>query len=622
MLSTATGRIGPILHAVAFAACVSAGVALRTAAAETVAAPAYRPLAYPAPVPGSYELPPLGAAADGAVLDHEGQSARLYDARDPDAVTILSFIYTSCRESNGCPMASFVIGRVARSVAADKILSKRTRFVTLSFDPVRDTPEKMTRYAERLRPPAGVSWRFLTTTGPEMLDPILEAYGQAVNHDRDSNGVLTGTLSHVLRVYLVDAQRRIRNIYSSSFLHADTVLADLETVLLEESPQREQDATRQTAGDSAAATTVPRPASALVDRATAKTTGLPPLPKLSEDPLTEPRVALGRLLFFDRRLSRNGTLSCAMCHVPEQGFTSNELATAAGIEGRSVRRNAPSLYNVAYRQMLFHDGRENALEQQVWGPLLADNEMGNPSVGFVIERIRQIPGYVKLFEEAFTGKGPSMETVGAALAAYERTLISGNSPFDRWRYKGETDAISESAQRGFRLFAGEAGCTACHTVGEQTAMFSDGSLHNTGVGYRQSMERPPARQTLELYSGVALEVDTTTLGSAAEAPPSDLGRYEITGDPADRWKYRTPGLRNVELTAPYMHDGSIASLEDVVRFYNAGGVPHDLLAPAMRPLSLDDTEVLDLVAFLESLTGEDVGALIVDATAAPVGDPG
>lgn len=602
--------------------CFCVGGTLRSAAAETVAAPAYRPLAYPAPAPGSYELPPLGAAADGAVIDRDGRSTRLFEEVGADGITILSFIYTSCRESNGCPMASFVLGRVARSVAEDETLRTRTRFVTLSFDPVRDTPEKMARYAERLRPPESVSWRFLTTTGPDALDPILEAYGQAVNHDRDANGARTGTLSHVLRVYLVDSRRRIRNIYSSSFLHADTVLADLETVLLEESSQRAAGAALKTSAANAKADAAFRQASALIDRATAKTPGLPLLPRLNEDPLTESRVALGRLLFFDRRLSRNGTLSCAMCHVPEQGFTSNELATAVGIEGRSVRRNAPSLYNVAYRPRLFHDGRENSLAQQVWGPLLADNEMGNPSVGFVIERIREIPGYVKLFAEAFPGKGPSMETVGAALAAYERTLISGNSPFDRWRYNGETDAISVSAQRGFRLFAGEAGCTACHTVGEQAAMFSDGSLHNTGVGYRQSMERPPARQILELDSGVALEVDTTTLGSAAEAPPSDLGRYEITGDPADRWKYRTPGLRNIELTAPYMHDGSLASLEDVVRFYNAGGVAHGLLDPAMRPLNLDDTEVLDLVAFLESLTGEDVEALLADATAAPVGDPG
>jgi cytochrome c peroxidase len=350
--------------------------------------------------------------------------------------------------------------------------------------------------------------------------------------------------------------------------------------------------------------------------------GLPPVPVPPDNPLTPAKVALGRRLFYDRRLSQNGTFSCAMCHIPEQGFTSNELATAVGIEGRTVRRNAPTIYNAAYQRHLFHDGRETRLEHQIWGPLLARNEMGNPSIGFVVERIRGLDDYADRFERAFPGRGLAIETVGMALASYQRTLVSGGSPFDRWHYGGEPDAIGPAAERGFELFRGKAGCVACHPVGPDAALFTDGGFHNTGVGYAASMGRPRGPRRIQVAPGQYLTVADEVVAQVRGPAPGDLGRYEVTQDPADRWKYRTPSLRNVALTAPYMHDGSLATLRDVVSFYDAGGVENEALDPLIHPLGLDPGEEEALVAFLETLTGSDVGTLVSDAFAAPIGDAG
>ncbi len=196
-----------------------------------------------------------------------------------------------------------------------------------------------------------------------------------------------------------------------------------------------------------------------------------------------------------------------MCHIPEQGFTSNEMATAVGFEGSSVPRNTPSLYNVAYVSRLFHDGREDALEQQVWGPLLARNEMANPSVGAVLKKLRQIPDYAGRFEAVFDGRGPGMETLGQALAAYQRTLVSGNSPFDRWHFGGDETALDAPAKRGYALFAGKAGCVGCHSVGQEQALFTDQQLHNTGLGYQKSMGIRAPKKRVTLAPGVFVDVD-------------------------------------------------------------------------------------------------------------------
>ena len=360
----------------------------------------------------------------------------------------------------------------------------------------------------------------------------------------------------------------------------------------------------------------------LVARARERHLGLPLLGFPASAPLSEERVALGRKLFFDRRLSLNGTQSCGMCHIPEQGFTNNELAIAVGIEGRSVGRNAPTLYNVAFLGTLFHDGREESLEQQAWQPMLHPNEMANPSIGFVIDKIASLPDYADLFETAFDGRGPDLETVPKALASYQRTLVSANSAFDRWYFGAETGAMDEAAIRGFRLFTGRAGCVACHAIEQDHALFTDQRLHNTGVGYARSQRREePGPSRVWLYPGVSIDVSAHLIRSVGEERVPDLGRYRVTSDPDDRWRFRTPSLRNVALTAPYMHDGSLATLEAVVAFYDGGGIPNRRLSPLIRPLELSDSERAELVAFLRALTGE-YRSLVLDAFAAPLGDVG
>ncbi len=346
--------------------------------------------------------------------------------------------------------------------------------------------------------------------------------------------------------------------------------------------------------------------------------GLPRIPVPDDNALTVEKVRLGRKMFFDRRLSANNTLSCAMCHIAEQGFAQNELKVPVGIEGKSVRRNAPTIYNTAYLPLLFHDGREISLENQVWAPLLAANEMGNLSIGAVILKIQGLADYAGLFTAAF-GRGPDMDTVGKALASYERTLVSGDSPFDRWYFGKVEAAIGESAKRGFALFRGKARCIGCHTVTPKSTLFTDNAFHNTGIGYYATMRPAKLKIDLLLAPGHIERVDTNLLTTTGTQQFSDLGRYEVTGLPADRWRYRTPTLRNVGLTAPYMHDGSLSTLRDVLRFYNRGGVSNEVLDPLISPLGLSDTEIDDLLTFLQSLTGSNVDALISDAFAAPIG---
>ncbi len=335
--------------------------------------------------------------------------------------------------------------------------------------------------------------------------------------------------------------------------------------------------------------------------------GLPPL-RLA--PLNAEAVSLGRKLFFDRRLSFSGVLSCAMCHVPEQGFAQNELATPVGHQGSMVKRNAPSLYNVGFRPRLFHDGREHSLENQVWSPLLAANEMANPSVGSVLGRIEGLPDYAGLFEAAF-GRGPGMETLGAALASYERTLLSADSSFDRYYFDANRDALSPGAVLGFGVFQ-RLGCSNCHLIADDHAHFTDELFHDTGIGYRNSQARAEQRNVL-IAPGVEIAVDVPL-------PANDLGRYEATGRAADRWKYRTPTLRNVGLTGPYMHDGSLRSLEEVVDYYAAGGVPHDGQDERIGRFELSVAERAGLVEFLRSLTGANVDQLAAVARSTEIGD--
>ncbi|MCZ6502590.1 MAG: c-type cytochrome [Gammaproteobacteria bacterium] len=330
----------------------------------------------------------------------------------------------------------------------------------------------------------------------------------------------------------------------------------------------------------------------------------------------EPReVALGKKLFMDRRLSANGTLSCAMCHIPEQGFAQNQLATPVGFNGRTVKRNSPTLLNVAYRKVLFHDGREFTLANQVWSPLLSAREMGNVSIGAVIKRLQDLDDYETAFEAVFD-EGISITTVGAALAAYENSLIAGGSPFDEWRFGKNTSAVTSDAKQGFSIFIRH-GCSNCHTLSEEFAQFTDDKFYNTGIGFDRSMN-VPIRETQLIRLSETVAIKTSQSFHAEHL--NDLGRYEMTGKSSDKWKYRTPTLRNVALTAPYMHDGSISSLRQVVEFYMKGGIKNDGLDPRILPFTLNETEIKQLLSFLESLTSPYVEALVHDARDGGIGD--
>lgn len=323
------------------------------------------------------------------------------------------------------------------------------------------------------------------------------------------------------------------------------------------------------------------------------------LPPLAAPPAAQ--VALGRALFFERRLAINGTLSCAMCHVPEQAFTANELRTSVGMEGVSLRRNAPSLLNVAFVQRLFHDGRAGNLEEQAIMPIIHPDEMANPSVASVVSRLSTWPEYRVLFRRAFGVERPTARRMAMALAAYQRTLLAADSPFDRWRYGGQPDAITPQQRRGFELFVTQ-GCASCHPVGANNALFTDHDFHNVGVQMRSEALRQRDLR-VEGISGVDASMTPDELRRVGVPDAGDLGRQEVTARAADARAFRTPSLRNVALTAPYMHDGSFATLEAVLEHYIAGGWPSDPTQdPRIRPLPIGRDERDAIVAFLRSLT--------------------
>ncbi len=548
-------------------------------------APGYSPLAFKIPEVGSYALPVIGAAADGAVLTVKNQPRQLHQLMG-DKIVLLSFIYSTCSDVNGCPLATMVFHKINRRLQKELELSGKLRLLTLSFNPEHDTPEAMQHYAASFQNES-VDWQFLTTQSEQKLQPILDHYQQAVQKIYDEKGNSTGIFSHILRVYLIDSDKQIRNIYSVSFLHADTLINDVKTLLNEGSIQEVVGASSHKlvfqAGDnkqqyeqinfqtkSVALTQRQGQVADLLANITQVSLGLPIVPVPENNPVTGAKIALGRKLFYDRRLSLNNTFSCAMCHIPEQGFSSHEMATAVGIEGRTVRRNSPTLYNVAYAKLLFHDGREDTLEQQVWGPLLAQNEMGNPSIGYVINKIKSLDNYQELFIKSFS-KGPDMLSIGQAIASYQRSLNSANSPFDQWFFGGQKNSVSNSVQRGFKLFTSKGGCSVCHTIDKNYALFSDNKMHNTGIGFQESMQKTVTQQKIQVAPGVFIQVDQQQLDIVSEPKVNDLGLYEITQNPEDLWKYKTPSLRNIALTAPYMHNGSLSTLAGVVEFYNQGG---------------------------------------------------
>lgn len=282
-----------------------------------------------------------------------------------------------------------------------------------------------------------------------------------------------------------------------------------------------------------------------------------------DNPLTPEKVELGKLLYFDKRLSKDVTISCATCHDPKRGWTDNQ-AVSAGIHGGVGTRSAPTVINSTYYLLQFWDGRAKNLEEQALGPIINPIEMGMASHDEMITTLSNIQAYRPLFQKAFGDPNLTKEKVAMAIASFERTVLGGNSKFDRYS-NGDKTAMNESEIRGRELFFGKANCTRCH-VGSN---FSDSDFHNLGVGMKK--------------------------------PKPDLGRYDVTKEEKDKGAFKTPTVRDITKTAPYMHDGSVATLEEVVELYDRGGEPNKWLSEKVVKLNLTPQEKTDLVAFMKAL---------------------
>lgn len=319
-----------------------------------------------------------------------------------------------------------------------------------------------------------------------------------------------------------------------------------------------------------------------------------------DNPLTPSKVALGRELYFDARLSADDTVSCATCHDPKLGFADGK-PLGVGVEGRVGPRNSPTTINAALYLEQFWDGRAPTLEEQAKGPLVNPTEMAMPSLDAVVEKVRGITQYAPKFAEAFGDDTVTIDRIAMAIASFERTLLAGNSPFDRFKYGGEPEALSEAAKRGLELFEGKARCKTCHEFLSSFALFTDDGYHNIGVGLDDPAIVELARRA-ERGEDVAATADQVQL--------KEMGRYIVTKEVKDIGAFKTSSLRNLTLTAPYMHDGSVPTLEEVVEFYNQGGHDNPFLSGEIRRLNLTDEEQADLVEFLKSLTSPGIAALV------------
>jgi len=284
------------------------------------------------------------------------------------------------------------------------------------------------------------------------------------------------------------------------------------------------------------------------------------------NPITAEKIELGKMLYFDKRLSLDGTVSCATCHNPEKGYT-DQRSFSEGIHGQLGGRNSPTVLNSSFSYFQFWDGRAPNLEEQAKGPIANPVEMGH-TMEAATSVIASIQGYKPYFKSAFGDENVTEDRIAQAIATFERSIVSGNSAWDRYVYDNDETALSDSAKRGLELFEGKALCTRCH-VG---FTLSDSLFHNLGVGMNN--EKP------------------------------DLGRYDVTKNEKDKGAFKTPTLRDLQRTAPYMHDGSIATLEEVVELYDRGGEANPWLDPKMEPLGLTEAQKADLVAFLRSLEGD------------------
>ena len=291
---------------------------------------------------------------------------------------------------------------------------------------------------------------------------------------------------------------------------------------------------------------------------------LPDVPIPGNNPQTPMKIELGKMLFFDPRLSGDGHISCATCHSPGLGYADGR-AMAMGFR-EEIGRHSPTVLNAAYNKSQFWDGRVSSLEEQAKGPILAEGEMNNTEEN-VVKFLNSTPGYRKMFNDVF-GHNPTYDDVGKAIASFERTIVTPNSPFDQYT-RGDKKALSIQEKRGLILFVGKASCTQCH----KGVNFSDDQFHILGVSQDMSKK-------------------------------ADLGRYEVTKDEKDRRSFKTPTVRNITLTAPYMHNGSLKTLEEVIDFYNKGGGKDSNKDVKMKPLNLSSLEKGDLIVFLKTLTGE------------------
>jgi len=317
-----------------------------------------------------------------------------------------------------------------------------------------------------------------------------------------------------------------------------------------------------------------------------------------DNPLSVEKIALGRALYFDKRLSIDGTVSCATCHDPALAFTDAKVV-AVGRGDRRGTRNAPTILNVAFNEVFFWDGRASSLEDQVTHPLLSSFEMGMTNDRTLTARLSAIPEYQRQFKRVFKAEDITIDAIAKAIAAFERTLLSANSRFDRF-IMGEKTALTEAQKRGWVLFKGKAKCIECHTYSRQKPFFTDFRFHNPGVAVADT-----ALDEI-LRSFVSSSKDTSGMVLAHSAGVSELGRFAVTLQSVDIGAFKTPTLRDLELTSPYMHDGSIKTLIDVVQFYNRGGNANRYLDERIQALRLTDAEVNDLVEFLRSLTSDDV----------------
>jgi cytochrome c peroxidase len=316
-----------------------------------------------------------------------------------------------------------------------------------------------------------------------------------------------------------------------------------------------------------------------------------------DNALTPERVALGRALYFDTRLSRDGTVSCATCHDTTRFFT-DRRPVSEGVDGQLGHRNAPTTMNAALLYSQFLDGRAPDLEAQAKLPIINSIEMAMPDGDAAVAAISGDKEYQRLFAAAY-GRPVNFDDIARALAAFERTLIFLDSPLDRF-LAGDREAISESAARGWVLFNGKGRCVTCHPLNHANPLGSDGRFHNVGVSARhQNFEALAARALALLAQDPSLErVDELAVASEL----SELGRFLVSRHYADIGGFRTPQIRNAGVTAPYMHDGSMQTLWDVMDHYNKGGEVNAFLDGGMEPLALTESEIDDVVALMFSLT--------------------